>query len=68
LASKTNQPSIEVVDNYTMLPQRAGGPGTSPGWSVEVKANFVVYISDFRFTLSFPTSHQPLSPIPLMAT
>jgi hypothetical protein len=57
LVSKTKQPSIEVVDNYTMLPQRAGGPETSPGWSVEVKANFVAYTSHFSFTSPFPTSH-----------
>jgi hypothetical protein len=66
--SKTNQPSIGVVDNYTMLPQRAGGPGTSPGWSVEVKAEFMVYISHLCFTSPFPTSYSSPFPFPLIAT
>jgi hypothetical protein len=66
--SKTNQPSIGVVDNYTMLSQRAGGPGTSPGWSVEVKADFMVYNSHLCFTFPFHALHSSLLPIPLITT
>jgi hypothetical protein len=41
--SKTNQPSVEVVANYAMSPQRAGDPGTS-GWFVEKEEVFVEHI------------------------
>jgi hypothetical protein len=43
--SKTNQPSVEVVANYAMSPQRAGDPGTS-GWFVRMKEDLVNYILD----------------------